>query len=284
MKYPLLPFCMAVCLLTGCAYSARPLSTQLPALEPDGSPSPSPASSEYISPSASWWTHLDLNNLPSQEVDVTGDLPQEELFLLEALPEDDVSLYGYLSDGDTPSGILLRHGATYTHFDQAFLSKNNPIPPQLWWLDPDGDGDQELAVYYVTDNSGSVFRSEFHLYEVSEEGWSDHALLPDTCQAALLDALSCRWTDDGVTIQVGDSSLTFCTDGLYPTVEPNAPLTCADRIFYRYDRGTFTGVYTLGFSSSDGEPVHVASLLADIAYDGTSITLTNLRLEGYYGV
>lgn len=284
MKYPLLPLCVMLSLLTGCSASARPLSTQLPTLEPDASPSSSPASTEYISPSASWWTHLDLNDLPSQKVDVTDQLPQEELFLLDELPEDDVSLYGYLSAGDTPSGILLRHGATYTHFDQVFLSENNPIAPQLWWMDPDGDGDQELAVYYVTDNNSSVFRSEFHLYEVSEEGWSDHALLPDTCQAVLLDALSCRWTDDGVTIQVGKCSLAFCTDELSPSVAQNAPLTCGDRIFYRYDRGTFTGVYTIGFSSSDGEPVHVASLLADIAYDGSNITLTNLRLEGYYGV
>ena len=117
MKYPLLPLCVMLSLLTGCSASARPLSTQLPTLEPDASPSSSPASTEYISPSASWWTHLDLNDLPSQKVDVTGQLPQEELFLLDELPEDDVSLYGYLSAGDTPSGILLRHGATYTHFD-----------------------------------------------------------------------------------------------------------------------------------------------------------------------
>lgn len=282
MKFPLLPFCMILSLLAGCTAST-PTTTQLQASEASPVPSDAPSDESASSGEALWWEHLNLNDLPSQSVDLTGDVPRDNLFLMDDMPDDDVSLYGYLSSGETPSGILLRRGSTFTHFDQDFLSESNPVSPQFWWLDPDGDGTQELAAYYVLENDGSVFRSEFHIYEVSEEGWSDHALLPDSCQQALQDALTARWAGDCLTLQLGErSSLSF--DVLPDTVDQNAQLSCAQRIFYRYDRGAFTGVYAVGLEGTDGSYVELASLLADISYDGSNLTLTNLRLEGYYGV
>lgn len=288
MKKLLLPLLLLSLLLFGCARS--PVQ---PVPAPD---TPGPAPVEPPLPTAApeplWWEGVTVDDLPAVPAAPEEILAGAQAFyLLSELPEQDIALYGYggsvLEDADF-SGVLLRRGDTLTPFDQAYLPAVEPVLPELWWADFDGDGASELAVKYMIRNHTRSHVFELHFYAPEEGGgWSDCGLTDSDADALLAQQVAYAY-DPGsrtITAALPDERVSYRLGDQDPEPAGDAPLCFLDRTFYRYRDGSFTGVYGTGVLLQGlGTPCYFASVTADVRYDGASVSLEHLHLTALGGV
>lgn len=251
-------------------------------VEPSGIPPA--ASADQAAPA--WWESISTDNLPdtlSAAEDIEAG--SGSLYRLAELTDKDIVLYGYGGNsGGVPFGILLARGDSITPFDQVYLSAEHPMLPQLRWEDLDGDGSEELAVVYLVSNSaeGSVF--ELHVYQPRSDGsWNDCGLLSDYYVPLLEDLLSFSYDheENTVTITAGTEKISAWYDG--PS-EPDGLATVGNLVFFRWEDRAYTAVFGLQLTAGDASPVDIGTLTARVIYDGTSLTLTDYKLNALGGV
>lgn len=265
------------------------LAVALTACSAQPAPSAPPTSSVSAetpapTPAANWWEGLTVEDLPDA---VT---PAEEvqagsgtLYLLSELPEEDIALYGYGSDALT--GVLLRRGEVLSHWEEPYLAVENPAAPELWWDDFDGDGEKELAVQYLTENTVQRRQVQFHLYTPTESGWADLALDLDAQAEALLADMSCSFDPDSGMVQVSSGSLSTSAY-LEEVAEPlsDSPLTAGESVFFRRSGSHITAVLPLGLARTGQDPLLFASALCAVVPRDGGLTLELEGLETLYGV
>lgn len=263
--------------LTACSTQPAPSATPPVTAE---SPSPSPAAT----PAADWWEELNVEDLPDTVTD-TADVVAGSgaIYLLSELPEEDISLYGYGSD--TLTGVLLRRGDVLSHWEEPYLAAENPAAPELWWDDFDGDGEKELAVQYLTENTVQRHLVQFHLYIPAEDGWEDWPLDLSARTGELLEGLTCTFDPDSGMVRVSSGSLS--TSAYLEDLDSplsGAPLTAGENIFFRRSGSRITAVLPLGLARTGQDPLLFASALCAVVPQGGALTLELETLETLYGV
>lgn len=259
----------------------------------DGSPAPAdrPVASAAASPSAagtpalSWRdvTEADLEDaLADPEAFLTGTGPR--IIRLGSAEELGLDLYGL--SGHYGGGVLLVPAAGEPQWsDQTFLPEEAPILPILWQGDYDGDGDDELAVDYLTVNSAAEHIFELHLYDRTEGHWTDAALRAADWEGALLEQIG--YTFDAHTGQVDltvDGSDSTCWLEEQPDPDPERPLTLQGETYFREEDGRITAIFGVGLRLTGvEEPWQFARLLADVDWNGEALSVGHLRLETNYG-
>ena len=281
---PALALALAVC-LTACGGAPAPGGQTVPSPSalPAASPTPAPT------PDPLWWeglSYADLPSEPSAPEDIRPD--SGAVYQLAVLPEQEIALYGYGgSDGEAPSGILIGSGVTLTHFDQRYLSAENPALPEVWWGDFDGDGTGELAVKYLVENHAQQTIFELHVYEPDGEGWIDRPFTAEDYVEQLTAAVTATYEPLArrVVAEAGGFEASFYLEDLPAPDGDPPPLSFVTQVFYRYEDGHFVGVYGTGVMLKGmGGPLLFALTLGDVAYDGEGFTLENLELESTSGV
>ena len=288
MKRRLVPLLAIALVLSACGRAPEAAPTAPPpaapaSQTPEAPPSPTPE------PEPPWWEGITVDDLPdtpatAEEVLAGG----QDFCLLARLPGEDIALYG--SSAPAPggrAGVLLRRGDTLTPFDQVYLPDEAPALPQLWWDDFDGDGGAELAVKYLIRNHAGSHVYELHIYEPEGEGWIDHGLTDRDADALLSELVTCRYDAAGhtVTASVPGGSASYPLGEGGPEPQAGGTLTFVDRTFYRYEDGSFTGVYGVGaLLQGLDDPRYFASVTADVVYDGAGFSLENLQLMEIGGV
>lgn len=263
--------------LTAC--SAQPAPSAAPPVTSE-SPNPSPAAT----PAADWWEGLTAEDLPGTVTDAADVVAGSgEVYLLSELPEEDISLYGYGSD--TLTGVLLRQGSFLSHWEEPYLAAENPAAPQLWWDDFDGDGENELAVQYLTENTAQRHLARLHLYRPGESGWEDWPLDLSAQTEALLEGLTCVFDEDSGMVQITSGSLSTAAY-LEDLAEPlsDEPLTAGDNVFFRREGAHITAVLPLGLTRTGQDPLLFASALCAVVPRDGALTLELEGLETLYGV
>ena len=124
-------------LLTACKSGGETAASPSSPPAPAASFTPEPTSD----PDAPWWERLTAGDLPTalaaaEDLSGTG----EQCFMLGQDP--DISLYGVAGE----DVVLLRRGETLAAFEQVYRAQPQAVLPELWWMDLDGDGAEELAV------------------------------------------------------------------------------------------------------------------------------------------
>ncbi|BDF70377.1 hypothetical protein CE91St41_23960 [Oscillospiraceae bacterium] len=281
---PALAVALAVC-LTACGGAPAPGGQALPSpsAAPAASPTPAPT------PDPLWWEDVAPDDLPGEVADPRSvDLNSGDFYLLAELPDQNIALYGYGgSDGEAPSGVLIRRGEVLSHFDQRYLPPEEPLLPELWWGDFDGDGTEELAVKYLVENHAQQTIFELHIYEPDGEGWIDRPFTAEDYVEQLTAAVTATYEPLArrVVAEAGGFEASFYLEDLPAPDGDPPPLSFVTRVFYRYEDGHFVGVYGTGVMLKGmGGPLLFALTLGDVAYDGEGFTLENLELESTSGV
>lgn len=258
----------ALLLLTGCG-GEQPLNwTPTPA-----TPTPAPAADDPQSDAP--WAALTVEDLPTALADPEDMLlfSSPQVFLLGAQSEKDIWLYG-LNPG-YGGGILLRRGEVLTHFDQVFLSPSAPALPALYTCDPDGDGEDELAVRYLMEAQGEQIAYDLHFYDWDGSDWSDLAVTHEACAEKALEVLETDYNagTGSFTLSYGASSAVYQLPEQYRAAPGRLTL---DTCFFREDGGTFTVV--LG-ARLDATGTLFANVLAVIDCEGDDFVLRDIRVE-----
>lgn len=262
--------------LTACSAQPAPSATQ-PA------PSESPSAAPSTAPEADWWEGLTADDLPDTVTDPADVVAGSgELYLLAELPEEDISLYGYGSAALT--GVLLRRDSVLSHWEEPYLAAENPAAPTLWWDDFDGDGENELAVQYLTENTAQRHLARLHLYRPGESGWEDWPLDLSAQTEALLEGLTCVFDEDSGMVQITSGSLSTSAylEELTGPVTGDS-LTAGDNIFFRREGARITAVLPLGLARTGQDPLLFASALCAVVPRDGALTLELEELETLYG-
>lgn len=279
MNFALLFPCAALLLLSACTPKDAP-----------SQPTPSSPIASTPAPTSLWWEQWRADDLPETDAtveDVLASTP-DQLFRLGHVPDSELALYapGGLAGDAEYAGVLLQSGKHLTHFEQVYLSAASPRLPDLWWDDFDGDGQKELAVNYLTENSENRHIFELHIYRPDGNAWVDCGFFAANWEEQLLEQVT--YTFDPVSGQVtaalsGSDAFFYLED--QPDPVSDAPLTLQGMTFFRRDGSHLTAVFGLGVRLiGEDTPYYFGNLLADLAYNGTSFSLENLRLETNFNV
>ena len=195
----------------------------------------------------------------------------EQCFMLGHLKDPDISLYGVAGE----DVVLLRRGETLAAFEQVYRAQPQAVLPELWWMDLDGDGAEELAVRYLRDADEDHLVYDLHIYAWDGQRWSDCAVTKDACADRVLSQVEVRRENGSVTLSYGRTS------AVYQLPQGSgAGRLVLDSGFFRCQDGVFTVV----LGARVDQLSHFANVLADIDYAGGSFTLRNLRVEPTMGV
>lgn len=265
-------------LLTGCT---KPDST--PSASPPGTGSTTPAPTSSASPMPTptpekqWWEGLGAADLPT-EVEPIGNISSMDgPVCLALLPEADIGLYG---DPDPAKGVLLRKGDYVQFFPQTYSTARYPSP-ELNWTDLDGDKELELVVKYLVNDSDGDIVYELHIYEWDGKIWTDHAFDQAAYRALLDGFISYQYKDGYVTLVAGGSS----TRGWYEGEEaPKGLAPLGDLVFFRPVGSGYAVIFGLRLELPGGDRYDIATLTANIKYEGENFSLTNYYLESVGGV
>lgn len=268
-------------LLTAC--SARPAGS--PALEASDSPSPTLEVSPASTPAEAWWADLTVEDLPDDITDPADvEAGSGAVYLLAELPEADIALYGYGSDDLT--GVLLRRGEHLSHWEEPYLSEENPAAPTLWWDDFDGDGANELAVQYLTENTLQRRQVGFRLYSPAGTGWDQLALdLSGQCES-LLAGMTCSLDPESSMVEVtfGALSTSAWLEDL-PVLPTGEYLTAGESVYFRRDGGDIFAVLPLGINfPGQSAPRIFAQAVCSVMAQADGLALEPVALETLYSV
>lgn len=203
----------------------------------------------------------------------------EPIFLLASVEKADIRLYGL----NTPKeyGILLRKGDVLQYFQQTYGVQDGVLP-ELQWEDLDADGQSELVARYFIDNRDGKAVYELHIYEPGQDGWTDHGLTPEVYRPLLEDLIHYRYDEELSTVTISMEQLStsiWYGDEMMPT--GLAPL--GDLVFFRSKENRFQIVFGLRLET-EGARVDIATLTADLNYDGQGFSLQNYELTPLGGV
>lgn len=255
-------------LLTACKSGGETAASPSSPPAPTASFTPEPTSD----PDAPWWERLTAGDLPTalaaaEDLSGTG----EQCFMLGHLKDPDISLYGVAGE----DVVLLRRGETLAAFEQVYRAQPQAVLPELWWMDLDGDGAEELAVRYLRDADEDHLVYDLHIYAWDGQRWSDCAVTKDACADRVLSQVEVRRENGSVTLSYGRTS------AVYQLPQGSgAGRLVLDSGFFRCQDGVFTVV----LGARVDQLSHFANVLADIDYTGGSFTLRNLRVEPTMGV
>lgn len=99
----------------------------------------------------------------------------DPIALLAETPNQDASLYGFWGDKDL---ILLRWGDSLAEFDWPYQTSHS-VSPQLWLIDADSDGIEELVVVCHYSSGTGVSIEQLHIIEKTENGTLADYRLPE---------------------------------------------------------------------------------------------------------
>lgn len=268
MKKPILPVLLcALTLLSACG-KEEPLNwTPTPA-------TPQPTTTIPAEDEAPW-ASLTVDDLPTA-LATPSDLfsvDSSQVYLLGCKLSEELYLYGL--NADYGGGILLRRGEALTHFDQDFASPDAPALPELYLIDTDGNGQEELAVRYLMEAQGDRIAYDLHVYRWEESDWSDLPVTHEGCaQKALAEITTDYDTSSGLfTLSYGTTSASYQVPGQYQSAPGQLTL---DTCFFREQDGIFTVV--LG-ARLDTTGVLFANVLATIDLSENDFILRDIRVE-----
>lgn len=265
-------------LLSGCTAptgDASPAPTgSLKMAEPSDASSPAPTAT----PEKLWWEDKTAADLPT-EVEPAGNISSVDgPVCLALLPEADVGLYG---DGDPTAGVLLRKGDYVQFFPQTYATARYTLP-ELSWADVDGDGESELAVKYLVEDTDGDIVYELHFYEWDGKAWTDHPFTQAEFGPLLEGLVSYRYEDGYVTLTAGDSTDRLWYEG---DAEPQGLAPIGNLVFFRPQGDGYAVIFGLRLELAGRGPVYdVATLTARLRYDGERFTLSDYVLETVGGV
>lgn len=260
-------------LLSGCATTNRDVSpSPMGTVKMAESPTPS------ATPEKLWWEGKTAVDLPT-EVEPAGNISSVDGPVCLALLSDaDIGLYG---DGDPTAGVLLRKGDYVQFFPQTYATARYTLP-ELNWADIDGDGENELAVKYLVEDTEGDIVYELHIYEWDGTAWTDHPFTQAEFTPLLEGLVTYRYEDDYVTLTVGSSTDRLWYEG---EEEPVGLAPIGDLVFFRQEGDGYVVIFGLRLElSGGGAGYDAATLTAQLSYDGESFALSDYALETVGGV
>ena len=179
-------------------------------------------------------------------------------------------------------------GTQLWRIDMGYNIRAGQHDTQLNVADFDGDGSGELAVKYLLANGASSLVYELHIYEPQPDGgWTDHSLTEREIDALLSAAVEYRFDAAAgiATASVPGEDASYRLGDQDPNPVEDYALSFTGRTFYRYEDGSFTGVFGAGLCLQGLETLqYFATVTADVVYDGNGFSLEHLRLMEIGGV
>lgn len=263
MKRALFLSCAGLLLLTGCG-GEDAARTPSPV-----SPSPTVSAAPTAS-QAPWWESLAPEDLPTQvaSLEELAGLGAEEAALLGEVPA--AALYGLGNE----EGILLERDGALSYFPQAWCPPDLPTLPELYQLDLDGDGEDEVAARYLVQAEGEQILYDLHIYDWEGGTCADCPVTAEACAALAGAELETVWSPSAGTFTLfcgGDSVTCQVPEGVSGEVSLSL-----DACFFRESEAGFTVV--LGARAAPGG-TWFANVLAGVIYSDRSFSLRDVRLE-----
>lgn len=196
---------------------------------------------------------------------------------------EDAAFYGLAGEEER---VLLRWGQTLAEFNWSYQTPRT-VAPQLWQMDADGDGAEELAVVCYYGSGTGVSIEQLHIVEKNQDGTLTDCRLPedDLCGGQLTQALRVETAGDRTFAVLGRELLeiTELTEGRTP---PQG-LMAGSIVQFDVDPDDFDGV-PIRFRGSawlEGEDYlptvwYAADLSARVQYENGVFTLSGLHLDG----
>lgn len=261
---------LAALLLTGCAGDG---SVDLPETVPAESFSAAAVVMEGRAPAEAW-------DLPAEVTPIAAwDREHQPVVLL--VQTEDAAFYG----GCTVSGgevALIQWGDTLTEFDWAYAAQP-ALPPQMWSLDADGDGQEELVVTLRRDGGPGLSVQEIHVLEKGGGSLVDHGCPQSLWQDQLSRRLSVQTAGGRVFAVLGRElcDITEEMESLDPQLitgldTGNSAEFCVEsgRILYR----GIVRVTAEGYA--DGW--YAAGISAEVFYQDGTFALDRFHLDSLY--
>lgn len=195
----------------------------------------------------------------------------------------DAALYGLAGE---ESRLLLRWGDALAEFDWLYRTPGT-VAPQLWQVDADGDGVQELAAVCYSGSGTGVSIQQLHIVEKQDDGTLTDYCLPedDLCGGQLTEALRAE-TVEGRTFAVLGRELLEITE-LTEDRAPPQGLIAGSIVEFAVDPDDpyETPIRFHGSAWLEGEDYlptawYGADLSAQVLYENGTFTLSGLHLDG----
>lgn len=195
----------------------------------------------------------------------------------------DAALYGLAGE---ESRLLLRWGDALAEFDWLYRTPGT-VAPQLWQVDADGDGAQELAAVCYSGSGTGVSIQQLHIVERSEDGTLTDYCLPedDLCGGQLTEVLRAETVGDRTFAVLGRELLEITE--LTEDRTPPQGLMAGSIVGFDVDPDDPYGVPIRFHGSAwlEGEDYpptawYAADLSAQVLYENGTFTLSSLHLDG----
>ncbi len=260
-------------LLSGCS-----APTGDAASSPAGMMEKAESSAPSAAPEKLWWEGRAAADLPT-EVEPAGNISSVDgPVCLALLPEAGIGLYG---DGDPTAGILLRKGDYLQFFPQTYATARHTLP-ELSWADVDGDGENELTVKYLVEDTDGDIVYELHIYEWDGKTWTDHPFTRAEFAPMLEGLVSYGYKDGYVTLTAPGSTDRLWYEG---HADPLGLAPIGNLVFFRQERGGYVVIFGLQLALDGSSAVYdAATLTARLRYDGAGFTLSGYAIETVGGV
>lgn len=195
----------------------------------------------------------------------------------------DAALYGLAGE---ESRLLLRWGDTLAEFNWLYRTPRT-VAPQLWQVDADGDGVQELAAVCYSGSGTGVSIQQLHIVERNEDGTLTDYCLPEDilCGERLTQALRTETVGDRTFAVLGRELLEI-TDMIEDRAPPQG-LIAGSIVEFDVDPDDPYGalIRFRGSAWLEGEDYlptawYGADISAQVLYENGTFTLSGLHLDG----
>lgn len=195
----------------------------------------------------------------------------------------DAALYGLAGE---ESRLLLRWGDTLAEFNWLYRTPRT-VAPQLWQVDADGDGVQELAAVCYSGSGTGVSIQQLHIVERNEDGTLTDYCLPEDilCGEQLTQALRTETVGDRTFAVLGRELLEITE--LTEDRAPPQGLIAGSIVEFDVDPDDPYGtpIRFHGSAWLEGEDYlptawYGADISAQVLYGNGTFTLSGLHLDG----